>query len=88
MDAKQQVDALQTARACMEKNPDSGTTWVETAMAYAAIAQAEQLKRIADALENINMAYTVTEFGALPTAGVTIHSSDKEPVGPSPLDNF
>lgn len=73
------MDALQQAKraadnADWKKEPDDTHEELELAMMYAAIAQAEaeqaqaaQLKRIADALENLGGAYATAMFGALPS---------------------
>jgi hypothetical protein len=54
------VNALEQAKRHMikaEETPDIDTKWTELIVAYAAIAQAAALERIADALEHPNRIY-------------------------------
>jgi transcriptional regulator with XRE-family HTH domain len=58
------MDALEKAKLAAEridemKSYERASAMAAEAVAYAAIAQAEQMKRIADALENISGAYSI-----------------------------
>jgi len=84
------INALQNAKWDVEKAEgdvdfNGVAAYAARAQAYAAIAQAEQLKRIADALENISGAYSIDlpAPSAIP-AWRGRHVDDE----PSPLDNF
>lgn len=68
---------------------ERGDRLTAQAQTFAAIAQAEQLKRIADALDNLTGGYIAATFGMYPpVAEGIINPEEQDPIGPSPLDNY